>query len=70
MREAAEHFWPWYSNDARTTAVDDLVGVGRRVGDDEVLAAGLADDARVAPVATRCSRRPSATCPGTPTWTL
>ncbi len=21
MRDAAEHFWPWYSNDPRTTAV-------------------------------------------------
>ena len=29
--------------------------VGGRVGDDEVLAAGLADDARVVAVARRCS---------------
>ena len=34
----------------------ERVDVGRRVGDDEVLAAGLADDARVVAVAARCSR--------------
>ena len=37
----------------------ERVGVGRRVREDEVLAAGLADDARVGAVARRCSRRRS-----------
>src|SRR4029450_13942211 len=69
MRDAAEHFWPWYSKLPRTTAAGGAagdrrvsltapphtprgaaLGVGRRVGDDEVLAAGLADDARVVSV--------------------
>ena len=49
-REAAEHFWPWYSNEPRRIAVATRVDVGGRVRDDEVLAAGLADDARVVAV--------------------
>ena len=50
-REAAEHFWPWNSNAPRISAVRSDVGVGGGVGDDEVLAAGLADDAGVGAVA-------------------
>ena len=40
----------------------DRLGVGARVGDDEVLAAGLADDARVVAVAGDVLRRSSSTC--------
>ena len=51
MREAAEHFWPWYSNEPRRMAVATAAGIGRRVREDEVLAPGLAHQPRVAPVA-------------------
>ena len=40
--------------------------VGRGVRDDEVLAAGLADQPRVRPVARRCSPPPGTTGAGTP----
>jgi len=46
-RDDAEHFWPWNSNDPRTTAADQRAGVGGGVRNDEVLAARLADQAAV-----------------------
>ena len=50
-RDAAEHFWPWYSNAPRTSAVATACGSAERVREDEVLAARLADEARVGAVA-------------------
>ena len=50
-REAAEHFCPWYSNEPRTSATATSLRVGGGVHDDEVLAARLADQARVGAVA-------------------
>ena len=44
------------------------VDVGRGVGDDEVLAAGLADQPRVGPVAGDVRARPPTTVAGTPGW--
>src|ERR1044072_2884667 len=49
-REAAEHFWPWNSKAPRSIATRATSGWGRGVDDDEVLAAGLADDAGVGAV--------------------
>ena len=40
----------------------DFLRIGRRVHDDEVLAAGFADEARIAAVLAEVLRRPSATC--------
>ena len=49
-REAAEHFWPWNSKAPRISATRSTSGSADGVRDDEVLAAGLADDARVGAV--------------------
>ncbi len=49
-REDAEHFCPWYSNDPRSKPDEQGVGGRRRVGEHEVLAAGLADQAGIGPV--------------------
>ncbi len=64
-RDAAEHFWPWYSKPPRTIAVASACGSARRVREDEVLAAGLADEPRVAACTRRCSRRRASTSCGT-----
>ena len=44
---------------AADETVDQRVDVGRLVGEDEILAAGLAHDARVGAVLVGCSRRRS-----------
>ena len=51
MRLAAEHFCPWYSNAPRAMRDGDFLRIGRGVRDDEVLAAGFADQARIGAVA-------------------
>ena len=50
-REAAEHFCPWYSNAPRMRAIRSTSGSALRVREHEVLAAGLADEPRVGPIA-------------------
>src|SRR3972149_1729974 len=50
-REAAEHFWPWYSKAPRGSAGAPRGGAARGGGGAHSLPAGLADEPRVAPVA-------------------
>jgi hypothetical protein len=50
IRLAAEHFWPWNSNAPRTAATATFLRIGGRMHDDEVLAAGFADQPRIAAI--------------------
>ena len=51
MRLAAEHFCPWYVESAARDRDGNLLRIGGCVYDDEVLAAGFADKARIAAIA-------------------
>ena len=65
-REAALHFCPWYSYAPRTIATASASTSALGVGDDEVLAAGLAHDSGVAGVALQVLADRAARGSGTP----